>query len=68
MSTFPATDCERAPPPEDPPSKTTLFCPSCGHESRANGDWLVRERDGRTVDVCPVCDEAIATRWVSSDR
>lgn len=63
----PAIETECAPPPEDPPSKTTLYCPSCGHESPATGDWLSRERDDRTVDVCPVCDEAIATRWLSTD-
>lgn len=63
----PAIETERAPPSEDPPSKTTLYCPSCGHESRATGDWLVRERAGRTVSVCPVCDESIATRWLSGN-
>ena len=63
----PAIDTESAPPPDDPPAKTTLYCPACGHESPANGDWLVEEREDRTVTVCPACGEAIATRWIAAD-
>ena len=58
----PAIDSESAPPPDDAPAKTTLYCPACGHESPASGDWLVRERDDRPVYVCPACGETIATR------
>ena len=64
----PATDTERAPPPDDTPPKTTLYCSACGHESPATGDWLVRDRDGRTVAVCPVCRETIAARGLASDE
>lgn len=67
MSTFPATDCERAPPPDPDPPKATLYCPSCGHENPVTGDWLVRERDGRTVSVCPVCHETIAARGLATE-
>jgi len=67
MSTFSATDPERAPPPDPDRSKATLYCPSCGHENPATGDWLVEERDGRTVSVCPVCHETIATRGLASE-
>jgi predicted RNA-binding Zn-ribbon protein involved in translation (DUF1610 family) len=58
----PAIDAESAPPPSDVPAKTTLYCPVCGHESPVSGDWLVRERGGRTVYVCPTCGDAIVTR------
>ena len=68
MSAFPASDTERAPPPDPGPPKATLYCPSCGHESPATGDWLVRDRDGRTVAVCPVCRETIAARGLASDE
>jgi len=46
----------------DPPPKSTLFCPDCGHESHATEDWTVRETDAGSVLTCPVCDTDIATR------
>jgi|GEM_PF-1416002 len=62
VMSVPAIDTESAPPPDDGPAKATLYCPSCGHENPATGDWLVRERDDRTVYVCPACGETIASR------
>ena len=44
------------------PPKATLFCPECGHESEATGDWEARERRERTVLVCPSCGSDVATR------
>jgi predicted RNA-binding Zn-ribbon protein involved in translation (DUF1610 family) len=58
-------------------TKTTLFCPICGHESSADGDWL--RRVGPTVGreqtpvsngvvgrgvalVCPECDTVVTVR------
>ena len=58
-------------------SKSTLFCPICGHESPADGDWL--RRTGPTVGreqtsvsngivgrgvalVCPDCDTVVTVR------
>lgn len=46
--------------------KSVLFCPECGHESVASGDWTVHERDGRRVFACPVCGTTIATRSAAS--
>ncbi|QPV64448.1 hypothetical protein I7X12_07500 [Halosimplex litoreum] len=53
----------------EPPPKGTLFCPDCGHESPATGDWIVRSdpgsdrvSDGDTVVSCPDCETEIATR------
>lgn len=48
--------------------KTTLFCPTCGHESSATdeGDWLVTEhdRDGEhgVAYVCPDCGETLTVQ------
>ena len=50
----------------DVPVKATLFCPDCGHESRVDGDWLVRPRPGtvprREAFVCPDCGTVIQVR------
>ncbi|MFC6752739.1 hypothetical protein [Halorubrum tibetense] len=43
-------------------SKTTLFCPECGHESDADGDWLVEEEPNGETHVCPVCGATIEVR------
>jgi transcription elongation factor Elf1 len=47
----------------DPPTrraKSVLFCPTCGHESPVNGDW-VRDGDAGT-SVCPNCQTVIGVR------
>jgi predicted RNA-binding Zn-ribbon protein involved in translation (DUF1610 family) len=42
--------------------KSTLFCPTCGHDSPVDGDWRVHaETDGVVYD-CPVCDDTITER------
>jgi transcription elongation factor Elf1 len=56
MSTHPRSNDDSAPP------KAVLFCPDCGHESAATGDWVVDEREGRCVYRCPDCGAEIATR------
>ncbi len=43
-------------------SKTTLFCPECGHESDADGDWVVEREPTRETHVCPVCAATIEVR------
>jgi predicted RNA-binding Zn-ribbon protein involved in translation (DUF1610 family) len=58
-------------------SKATLFCPICGHESTADGDWLRRAdptvgRENTPVNsgvvgrgvavVCPDCDAVVTVR------
>ncbi|MFB6087555.1 MAG: hypothetical protein ABEJ85_03450 [Haloarculaceae archaeon] len=43
-------------------SKAVLFCPECGHESPAAGDWVVHEETDGTVYDCPTCGTTITTR------
>ncbi len=48
----------------EPRSKTTLFCPECGHESDVAGDWIVcdGQKDGDAgglTHTCPVCKTTI---------
>jgi len=43
-------------------AKATLFCPRCGHESPADGDWSVCEAGGVATYVCPDCEREIAER------
>lgn len=48
---------------EEPPDrKGVLFCPSCGHESPVDGDWVVRERVTSLVYRCPECENQITER------
>lgn len=60
----------RIPAPSDgePPSKRTLYCPNCGHESPLNGDWGERKRrsddDFRRVLSCPVCRTDVVSQPV----
>lgn len=42
--------------------KTTLFCPACGHESPADGDWELRASDAAVAYHCPVCDTRLTER------
>lgn len=63
-----SADLTRAPRRSERRSKTTLFCPSCGHESPAteDGDWRVTERvaDGerRLAYDCPVCSNTLTVQ------
>lgn len=54
---------------DGPRRKSTLVCPTCGHESTPTGDWLARERDTRTGPKlalgCPECDTDITYRPLS---
>ena len=50
------------------PSKSTLFCPRCGHESPVDGDWVLTLRP-ETVEIhCPDCRTVLATRpdWLAA--
>ncbi|WP_435193802.1 hypothetical protein [Natronomonas sp. EA1] len=59
---------ESSPPAaHDVPSKTTLFCPSCGHQSRCDGDWTRIESVHETRLSCPDCGETILTRPTTVD-
>lgn len=42
--------------------KATLFCPECGHESPADGDWDVRQRGTRDQLACPQCATTVTAR------
>lgn len=51
---------------DDTLHKSTLFCPTCDHRSRADGDWLRIEERGRVRFLCPECHTEITVR--STDR
>ncbi|WP_263019434.1 hypothetical protein [Natronobiforma cellulositropha] len=42
--------------------KATLFCPSCGHASPIDGDWVIERTGGEEVYSCPDCAEQLTTR------
>jgi predicted RNA-binding Zn-ribbon protein involved in translation (DUF1610 family) len=62
-------------------AQAVYVCPTCGHESPVDGDWLVakREADGhrRLVYGCPVCGRRVTTQprfdgeggsWADAER
>lgn len=63
-SVAPRIDVSTNLPTTDRRRKSVLFCPECGHESTATGDWVVSERDGRTDYDCPDCGATVTTRTV----
>lgn len=42
-----------------PAAKATLFCRECGHASRLDGDWLVRQGTSDYHVVCPDCGTVV---------
>jgi DNA-directed RNA polymerase subunit RPC12/RpoP len=44
--------------------KAVLFCSTCGHEDRVDGDWLVGvDRGSGTREIrCPTCETTLTTR------
>ena len=50
------------PPDRTPPAKATLFCQTCGHASRLDGDWLVREAASDYRVVCPDCETVVVAQ------
>lgn len=42
--------------------KGVLFCPSCGHESAVNGDWVVDGTDDGRTYRCPECQTVLGSR------
>lgn len=50
-----------------PRPKATLFCPTCGHESRVDGDWELRTVGGRETTVCPECGARLDDRPAGGD-
>ena len=47
---------------EQAPAKTTLFCPTCGHESPLDGDWIGDDRSARHRLLCPRCGDCVVDR------
>jgi len=45
-----------------PSHKATLYCPSCTHESRINGDWIIHVHPNCLDYECPECGEVIESR------
>lgn len=52
--------------PRSRPRKAVYVCPTCGHESPVDGDWLVGERElwgeQRVVYGCPVCGRPVTVQ------
>jgi transcription elongation factor Elf1 len=46
----------------DTRTKTTLFCPNCGHKSPITGDWTVRTVETCQILECPACETTITSR------
>jgi hypothetical protein len=47
--------------PRQTPTKQTLFCPRCAHESPVDGDWILTLRPEAVEIHCPDC-RALLTR------
>jgi len=47
---------------EQHPAKTRLFCPTCGHESPLDGDWIGDDRTARRRLLCTRCGDCVADR------
>jgi predicted RNA-binding Zn-ribbon protein involved in translation (DUF1610 family) len=49
-----------------PSHKATLYCPSCGHASRINGDWILQVHPTYLDYECPECGEILESRSTGS--
>lgn len=60
-----------SPDTDGPLAKSVLICPTCGHESPSDGDWLERRCDtadgSKLALVCPECATDITYRPIESD-
>lgn len=45
-----------------PTRKSTLYCTTCDHANRINGDWIIRVGADRLEYECPECGSTIDTR------
>ncbi len=45
-----------------PPHRATLCCPTCNHESRINGEWIIHIHSDHLNYECPECGETIESR------
>lgn len=45
-----------------PIHKATLYCPTCKHASRINGDWIIHVHPNYLEYECPECGEMIDSR------
>lgn len=50
-----------------PSHKATLYCPTCKHGSRINGDWLIQVHADYLDYECPECGATIDSRPDGSD-
>ncbi len=48
--------------PPSRPRKAVYVCPTCGHESPVDGDWLVVRGEQRVVYACPVCGRPVTAQ------
>ena len=54
-----STDADRT---SDGRRKAVLFCPVCGHESPADGNWVVTDVEQGEQFTCPECEATVALR------
>ena len=54
--------------PQETPPKAALFCPRCGHESPADGDWVLTLCSEAVEVRCPDCRCLLTTRpdWLAA--
>lgn len=45
-----------------PQGKATLYCPTCHHSNRINGDWILHVKTTHLDYECPECGEIIESR------
>ena len=55
-------DAADSDPPPGTRSKTSLFCPDCGHESPVTGDWTIEATEPNFALRCPDCDALVQQR------
>lgn len=47
---------------QPPPHKAMLYCPTCNHENRINGDWILHVYTDHLDYECPECGTTIESR------
>ena len=56
------------PMPSEIPRKSTLFCPTCDHQSPVGGDWTVVETSRYRRIRCPDCGTEVVNQPTGSGR
>jgi len=62
IDTCSTTHGGREPPVASERSKSILICPTCGFESAAGENWILRSGSETREFVCPDCGTEVASR------